>query len=118
MEKKPIRLQYISVAISQYFDPRCDHNHPYLKDKDVDLIVLREGIKGYGINHPDDKPFHIITNCVETSGVDVDASDFNNLRKFLYRYRRKLLGRPPKTKMDAIETLKQLTIMMTNLCSP
>lgn len=91
-----------------FFDPTRVHNHPDLKDKDIDLMVLREGIKSYGIICPDDKPFHVISNCVETSAAEIDVRDFNNLRKVLYRRRRKILSRPPKTKSEALETLKKL----------
>ena len=91
-----------------FFDSNREHNHDKLSEKDIDLMKLRENVKLSGIERPDDKPFHVISNSIETSGANIEAKDFDNLRRVLYRHRRKQLTKPPKSKEESIELLKQL----------
>ena len=72
-------------------------------------MKLRADLKRLAVERPDEKPLHLITNCVKRNDAQIDNTQCGNLRQVLGRRRRKVLKRVPKTKEEAIGILKQLS---------
>ena len=85
------------------------HDNEDTTQKEIRLMKLRADLKRLAVERPDEKPLHLITNCVERNDAQIDNTQCGNLRQVLGRRRRKVLKRVPKTKEEAIGILKQLS---------
>ena len=68
-----------------------EHNHDEHKDteKVISMMQLRSDIKTLGVLRPDEKPLHLITECVQNRGVRINERQSSNIRRALNRRRKK-----------------------------
>ena len=69
-------------------------------------MKTRAEVKSSGLKNPDEKPLHVLAQSLESTKCRVNNRQFGNLRKVLYRRRRKAFRRQPKTKEEAFEALR------------
>ena len=72
-------------------------------------MKMRDDLKRAGVERPDEKPLHLITDCVKRNKVKINNDECKNLRQMLHRRRRKVMKRGPKSKEEALNTLAELS---------
>ena len=87
-----------------------EHNHDEDEDteKVISMMQLRSDIKTLGVLRPDEKPLHLITECVQSRGVRINERQSSNIRRALNRRRRKVFKRIPRSKADAMDVLREM----------
>ena len=69
---------------------------------------LRFKVKECGTARPDEKPLHLISECIESMKTKINYDDLNKLRKVLYSHKQNMYKKPPKSRQEAMEILQQL----------
>ena len=71
-------------------------------------MQLRSDLKTVAVDRPDEKPLHLITECVQKNSVQINEKECNRLRRVLNRRRRKVLKYILKSKTESMALLQEL----------
>ena len=104
----------VGEKVSQ--DNDVGHNHPPLTQRQQDIIKASHEVKSNGYDCPREKPFHLITDSLgRLDKNDLRYADLINIRQKLYRRKRSRYSKPPASRSDCIEKLKQMCSESDNL---
>ena len=97
------------IGADVYLDSTA-HNHEETEEtrKEILLMQLRSDLKTVAVDRPDEKPLHLITECVQKNSVQINEKECNRLRRVLNYRRKKVLKYIPKSKTESMELLQEL----------
>ncbi len=83
------------------------HHQPFNPDQ-IKLKEIVHNLNEKAIDRPDEKPLLIMASAIENHEMsDFQESGLTNLRKIVYRTRRKVYPKQPKNKSECIEELRK-----------
>ena len=80
------------------------HNHESMEAGKIKFLKIKEKLRVASATLPDEKPAHLIANCL-VEGNDLQDKDVINLRRTVRRNRRRLYKRIPPTKQATLSEL-------------
>ena len=81
------------------FKNNSEHNHEDLTDDVSTKIEVSMALRKIAKSQPDEKPYHLISETLENYPDQFYDIDVYNFRKKIYRRRRALFKRLPKSKV-------------------
>ena len=72
------------------------------------MLLSWHCVKHAGVERPDEKPLHLITDYVRRNRICIDDCECSYLRRVLGRRRSKILKQIPKSRAESIERLAEL----------
>ena len=77
-QKSKCKCKIMMIGADVYLDSTA-HNHEEKEEtkKEILLMQLRSDLKTVGVDRPDEKPLHLITECVQKNNAQINEKEFN-----------------------------------------
>ena len=108
-QKSKCKCKIMMIGADVYLGSTA-HNHEETAEtkKEILLMQLRSDLKTAAVDRPDEKPLHLITECVQKNNAQINEKECNRLRRVLNQQRKKVLKYIPKSKTESMELLQEL----------
>ncbi len=77
-QKSKCKCKIMMIGADVYLDSTA-HNHEETEEtkKEILLMQLRSDLNTVGVDRPDEKPLHLITECVQKNNAQINEKEFN-----------------------------------------